>query len=251
MSATSDICCFVSDVHLGRKDPNAAKRENDFLEFLNTLGGNVRKLYLLGDIFDLWIEYPNYVPEEYGSVLAALKALAGRGCEILFFRGNHDWWTLDYLGTEVGLEIVKDLYRIEEINGLKICIGHGDTPGCSGFGAWLIFHLFRSKVLIRGMRLLPRKWIKSFGTSWSSKNYEKHKDYVFEPETSSIRRFAESIGSRTHIDHFIFGHFHRACSLKLDCGSTLHILGDWEDGPNYLNLSGMEISGRGLPNTHS
>lgn len=251
MTAPNDNCYFVSDIHLGRKDPNAAKRERDFLDFLKSLEGKADRLYLLGDIFDLWIEYHDQIPEGYEAVLKALKTLAEKKCEIWFFRGNHDWWTLDFLERETGLHIVKDLYRIETINGLNLCIGHGDEAGCTDFWSWFIFHLFRSRLMIRGLRILPRKWVKEFGTRWSSRNYEKHKDYRFNLEESGIRKFSELLGSKTHIDHFIFGHYHCAGSMRLNCGSVLHILGDWEDGPSYLNLSGMTICGRGCPNTHS
>lgn len=237
--STGGSYCFVADVHLGRAGGSADSRERDFIAFLDSLGDDVRGLYLLGDIFDFWVEYPDEIPEGYSSVLQRFKKLTDRGCEVWFFRGNHDWWTLDYFERELGMHVCEDLYKIMDIGGKTFCIGHGDEPGCTYFKAKLIFKLFRNKALISILRKMPRGWIRRFGHKWSARR--PRTDYRFDLPSSGIRRFAEQLGKERHIDYFVFGHYHKESSMRLDCGSMIYILGDWAQGPSYLNLSGTSI----------
>lgn len=240
---------FVSDVHLGLSDGTAGCRSDCFVAFLREIRGRADGLYLLGDIFDFWVEYPDEIPSGYDEVLSELKILSDSGCRIIFFKGNHDYWTLDYFERELGIEVASKPYRVEVLNGLSICVGHGDVLGCTSTGAKIIFHLFRNPLLIKILRAFPRRLIKKFGHWWSARSRKGSSDYVFELAGSDILNFAESLEKESHIDHFIFGHFHKRVSRRMESGSFIHILGDWRDGQDYLNLSGMKISGRGLPNT--
>jgi len=227
---------FVADVHLGCKDDVDGRRERAFCEFLDALPSDISGLYLLGDIFDFWVEYKAVVPRGFVRVLGRLAALADAGCDVVFFKGNHDYWVTDYFNKELGVRIIDDPYAIIELDGQRLCIGHGDVLGCTDFKARLIFSLFRNRFLISLLKAFPTSWIFSFAKNWSSHSRKSGQNYVFEVEKSDIRRFAESMGTDGEIDRFIFGHFHRRVEMKLDCGATLDILGDWTDGPSYLYL---------------
>lgn len=240
---------FVSDVHLGLSGDTDGRRMDSFLSFLEEIRGHADGLYLLGDIFDFWVEYENEIPSGYDAALKELKALSDSGCRIHFFKGNHDYWTLDYFERELGVEIVEEPYRVERLNGLDICVGHGDVLGCTSLKARAVFFLFRNPLLIKVLRKMPRHWITEFGHWWSARSRKSNSSYTFELDGSDILDFSEKMAGERHIDHFIFGHFHKRVSRKMECGAHIHILGDWKDGRDYLNLSGTNISGRGLPNT--
>ena len=77
---------FVSDVHLGINDVSAEAREARFLDFLRNLPEETVELYLLGDIFDFWVEYRDVVPRSSIRVLGELAALSDRGVKIYFYR---------------------------------------------------------------------------------------------------------------------------------------------------------------------
>ena len=242
-------CYFVSDVHLCCGDDGDTSRTGTFVNFLRSLQGKADVLYLLGDIFDFWLEYEDEIPSGYEPVLSEIKALASSGCKVKFFRGNHDYWTLDYFKRELGMEVFREPYLIEKINGMDVCVGHGDIVGCRTLKERITFFLFRNPFLIGVLRRLPRHWISTFAHRWSIRSRKSSSGYVFAPENSELRRFCEKLGRTTHVDHFIFGHFHRKISIPIEGGAFLHILGDWSDGGNYLNLSGTNISGLGFPNT--
>lgn len=242
-------CYFVSDVHLCCGDDGDTSRTGTFVNFLRSLQGKADVLYLLGDIFDFWLEYEDEIPSGYEPVLSEIKALASSGCKVKFFRGNHDYWTLDYFKRELGMEVFREPYLIEKINGMDVCVGHGDIVGCRTLKERITFFLFRNPFLIGVLRRLPRHWISTFAHRWSVRSRKSSSGYVFAPENSELRRFCEKLGRTTHVDHFIFGHFHRKISIPIEGGAFLHILGDWSAGANYLNLSGTNISGLGFPNT--
>ncbi len=240
---------FVSDVHLGLSDGTAVCRMASFVDFLREIRGRADGLYLLGDIFDFWVEYEDEIPSGYDPVLTELKNLSDSGCSVHFFKGNHDYWTLNYFERNLGIEVVDEPYRVEKLNDLIFCVGHGDVLGCTSLRANIVFYLFRNPLLIGILRKLPRRWIKAFGHWWSSRSRKSSREYSFELERSDILNFAEKMHENVHVDHFVFGHFHRSVSKRMKNGAFIHILGDWRDGQNYLNLSGMYISGRGLPKT--
>jgi len=242
---------FVADVHLGVRYPGGDAARTRFLNFLDSLPQDTDGLFLLGDIFDFWVEYKDAIPDGYEDVLSRFRKLTDRGCRVVFFRGNHDYWTLDYFSRELGMEIVEEDTAVVELNGLRICLGHGDVQGCTVFIDKLLFFLMHNKLMISLLRMAPRRVVKSFGLWWSSQSRKKKRGYQFELEGSGIVAFAERMAAWQKVDHFIFGHYHKAAEMRLECGSTLHILGDWSEEANYLNLSGMVISGRGQSNIHS
>ena len=75
---------FLSDVHLGEAGDAFGIREKRFLDFLRTLPGDTKGLFLLGDIFDFWVEYRYVVPRGYVRVLGELARLADSGVELWF-----------------------------------------------------------------------------------------------------------------------------------------------------------------------
>ena len=65
MSSLSVI--FISDVHVA-----PAGSVEPFLDFLRTLPGRARSLFILGDLFDLWTGHADADRPENRLVLAAL-----------------------------------------------------------------------------------------------------------------------------------------------------------------------------------
>lgn len=244
---------FTADVHLGACDGNEAFRREAFLNFLKGIPEDASGLYLLGDIFDFWVEYRDVVPKGYVEILSELKKIASRGCEVLFFGGNHDWWTGDYFDKELGVKSIREPYILKEIGGRRFCIGHGDLPGISSFKARLTFKVIRNRVLIALLKALPPRWVFGFARGWSAHSRSCHhaKPYTFNGEESDIWKFADELGRKTPVDCFVFGHYHRKVRLPVASGGELYLLGDWSSGEDYLYFSGISTSGGILPNTIS
>ena len=101
---------FASDNHLGAPNQEKSKvREKQFVVWLDTIKADAAAIYLMGDLFDVWIEYKRVVPKGFVRVLGKLAELADSGISIHFFVGNHDMWMKDYLETELGGPLVGHL----------------------------------------------------------------------------------------------------------------------------------------------
>ncbi|MFI5144922.1 MAG: UDP-2,3-diacylglucosamine diphosphatase, partial [Ignavibacteria bacterium] len=100
------IYYFFSDVHLGLKAKEIEKqKEKRFINFLESISKDAYEIYIVGDLFDCWIEFRKVVPKGYFNLLSALNKIAESGINIKFLSGNHDFWLNTYLRDEVGLKI--------------------------------------------------------------------------------------------------------------------------------------------------
>jgi UDP-2,3-diacylglucosamine hydrolase len=78
---------FVSDVHLDASAPGAIEQ---FLSFLETHAAQAEALYILGDLFEVWIG-DDEADADKKAVAAALRALTGRGVACFVLHGNRDF----------------------------------------------------------------------------------------------------------------------------------------------------------------
>lgn len=236
---------FVADVHLGAAF-NTERREALFVDFLRNLPEDTEGLYLLGDIFDFWVEYRDMVPRGFIRVFGALAALADRGVKIVFYPGNHDWWTVDYFEKELGARVVKAPYGIEEVGGLTICMGHGDGVGPRKTAQRLLYRLLRNRTCITLLKLLHPRMVMWFARRWSLHSRRKG-GATPEVERLPLYKFAAGYADKggRRIDAFIFGHAHYPARVEMPDGALLCVPGEWSSEASYLNLFGMYIEGRG------
>ena len=242
---------FTADVHMGMGSEADARLQKDFLDFLRSVPKDAEKLFLLGDIFDFWIDYKSVAPRGYVRILAALADLADNGVKVYFYPGNHDWWVTDYFEKELGVKVVKENCSVIELDGRAICIGHGDLPAAAKGKARLIFHLFHSKFWIGVLRAMPIRFVFWLARTWSASSRSKHKPDPDITDTG-IYKFVEGFARKRAaageppVDLYIFGHIHTPSRTQIpdvelpdggkNPGGELIILGDWSAGPSYYCL---------------
>ena len=96
---------FVSDIHLDSKNPVV---ENKFLNFISDHGPNMRELYILGDLFEFWID-DNYDISQNKNIISKLKNLSENGTKIFLTHGNRDFL------------IGKNFEKITNVKILNVC----------------------------------------------------------------------------------------------------------------------------------
>lgn len=232
---TKHLTYFVSDIHLGARIGDPARREKDFVKFLKEIDpAQTDTLYLLGDIFDFWYEYRYVVPKGYTRVLGALTDLVDAGVKVFFFEGNHDIWTFSYL-QELGLVKLQQPY-ITDIGGKRFCLGHGDGLGPGDhvykFNKWLFTRKLSQRLFSALHPWIAFKW----ATGWSHRSRtEKPIAHTFRGEEEPLYIYCKEFQAHTPVNHFIFGHYH--CRVDFPVGTArLHILGDWMTAPNWMVL---------------
>ena len=237
MAAQEGRYAFVADLHLGPDSDPGGVREQAFVQYLKSLPSDLKGLFLLGDIFDFWVDYHDVVPRGNVRLLAALAEVAER-TDVWFFRGNHDWWVTDYFEKELGVHIVEKPYCIFDLDGKQALIGHGDTLGVHDAKAKLIFHVFRNPACIALLKCLPPRWVFSFARAWSARSRKHHPVPVpFQGKDAGVYRFADAYG-RSHPapDLYLFGHLHAPGRIPVASGGELIGLPAWTCSDNTLVL---------------
>lgn len=230
---------FVSDIHLGAGDRNAARRaERRFLRWLDEIESTAEVVVLDGDVFDFWFEYGRVVPRGFVRVLGKLAEMTDKGIRILFLTGNHDMWVGDYLHEECGLEVHTTPQTLS-LAGKTLFVAHGDNMNIKGQPFLRLMNTcFRSRVLrvIFSWLIHPDLFIR-FGQWWSGSSRKSHgeeRDVKFlQPLIEYADRYA---ASHPEIDGFIFGHMHimhHEQSVK-----PIWFMGDWHSVPNVLVMDG-------------
>ena len=121
---------FFSDIHFGRRGYACEReKEADLLRCLHAYEGEIERLYLLGDVFDAYIEYPRLIPKGFTRFQGLLASWSDRGLPITYLVGNHDPWHIDHFERELGVRIIEKTLT-EPLYGHSVYLTHGD--GLSG-----------------------------------------------------------------------------------------------------------------------
>ena len=113
---------FISDLHLeeSRQDITASLRS-----FLHKHSGKCDCLYILGDLFEVWIGDDESTPLTQ-SIAEALKSFSDNGSQIRIMHGNRDFLIGDDYASQCGASLITDPYILEHPSS-DILLMHGDT----------------------------------------------------------------------------------------------------------------------------
>lgn len=219
---------FISDAHLSFTD---SVTEKLLIKFLHEIDVDAGHLYIIGDLFDFWLEYKHVVPSAYLKALAALLALSENGTKVVYLPGNHDFWMLDYLERQAGIKLAGECLDIEHF-GKKIHLFHGDGLAYGDHGYRLIKKLFRFKPLIWLYRQLPvdLAYRIAHRSSHVSREYTSKK----QKDLQGYYDYAEA-KLRAGYDAVIMGHTHMPEIKKIAEGFYFNS-GDWIRHYSYVVL---------------
>lgn len=233
---------FASDFHLGLPTGlPPVEREKKVVRWLNSIKGDAKEIYLLGDVFDFWWEYKLVVPRGFTRFLGTVSEITDTGIPVHFFTGNHDMWVRDYLSKECGMIIhTEPLSTI--FNGSKFHLAHGEGLGSKSVGYKILLSIFRNRPLrVMYSALHPSIGV-GIGLSWSLHSRLGKgimKEFLGE-ENEDLIRYAKSILKTEDTDYFIFGHRHLAMKCKI-ADSEIIFLGDWIQSGSYAEWDGKVL----------
>ena len=113
---------FISDLHLEASQPEIGEQ---FLSFLKADARGAEALYILGDLFEVWLGDDDPNPY-YATMKTALRELADTGVPMYFMHGNRDFTIGKDFAAETGVEILDDP-TIVELYGESVLLCHGDS----------------------------------------------------------------------------------------------------------------------------
>jgi len=220
---------FVSDIHLSEKRPDLI---NALKAFLNESKEACTHLFILGDLFEIWIgdDDDNLFHKD---IKTTLSEFVLDGPEVFFMHGNRDFLIGKTFANEVGISIISDPYSLD-INGLKTILSHGDFL-CTDDSDYIEF---RNKVR-------SEEWQKDFLAKSinerneianllrsESKNATSEKSLeITDTNLETVNNFIQE----NNPDIFIHGHTHRPKIHQHNLTKRV-VLGDWDKYGWYLSI---------------
>lgn len=224
---------FVSDTHFGRSDASTERaREAALIDCLRAHEHAVEHLYLIGDIFDQYIEYKHLIPKGFVRFQALLADWTDRGVPITYLVGNHDPWHRDYFQKELGVRVM-DEALLETIGDTHVYLAHGDRQDpTSRLRSWLR-PLLRHPVPVALYRsLLPgdtgyglARWV----------NRTLHTEEISPEKVKALREHARQVLSETSADVVVMGHSHHPELCTWPEGAYLNA-GTWYEHRTFGRL---------------
>ena len=223
---------FASDVHLSAERPEISDR---FLRFLERVKDDGRRLFLLGDIFDLWVGPKQTRLPYVGPILAKLRELTHEGIEVHYLAGNRDFNFDARVNGGPPPRRLPEVLSVES-HGRRLFLTHGDLL-CTGDRAYRRARRIGRSIPVRaafaGMSLALSTFL--------SRGYRRlsERTVARKPRRETAVDFARV---RTHLLHghdaVVCGHVHRGARYRVDLpdrrAGEFITLGDWRREGVYL-----------------
>lgn len=225
---------FLSDLHLLAPDDERTRR---VVEFLRARRGEAAVIYLVGDVFDVWLGYDTVVYSAFFPILRALADLVDAGTRVVLFSGNHDPDPGRFFERQLGVE-VHEGPLVEEMGGRRVWIEHGDLVDPRGVRHRALNILAHA----RPLRWLARRlhpdlaWrlARAYGRGPGA-----YKDYSPLPRDLVTRFFPARVAAGA--DVVVIGHYHRAFAHRETVAGRprdFFVLGDWVRHRTFLRFDG-------------
>jgi UDP-2,3-diacylglucosamine hydrolase len=215
---------FISDAHLGLHINGCDAREEHLIEFLHKTILPGCSLFIVGDLFDFWIEYRRAIRPEYFNVLCELKNLVKNGVEIHYLAGNHDFALGSFLENTIGIHIHTDHYTTQ-LQGKNIHLFHGDGLIKGDVGYRFLKKILRNPFNQKIYRFLHPDIGVPLGSFCSGSSRKVTSKFITENILQEYRNQAHKYLDNGD-DIVVFGHTHRAEIRHWD-NKTYCNTGEW------------------------
>ncbi len=231
--------CFISDAHLGINLPGHEERERLFFNFLRRESSNWSELYIVGDLFDFWVEYRHVLRSNYVEVLHYLWQVIDKGVKIHYLAGNHDFALGPFLRTKMGISVYPG-HLSRDIQGKNVYLFHGDGLIKRDFGYRILKKLLRNRVNQFIYKLLHPDIGVPLGSFFSSSS----RKYLNKPLSEELRNEYRSCAAKLVADGYdivIFAHTHLPELIEYPKGIYCNI-GSWLKHYSYATMKDGKIS---------
>ncbi len=218
---------FISDLHLQQEQPETSVK---LVEFIKARATNARALYILGDLFEVWLGDDDDSPE-FCALFDALRSFSQRA-NLYFMPGNRDFLVGSKLARKLGFEILAEPYLLR-LGEQSVALMHGDQlctddVDYQNFRRMVRAPEWQQEFLSKS--LAERRKIASGLRQRSTDAMQEKTEMIMDVNPETVNRYFENL----NIDVLVHGHTHRPAVHGLPAG-TRYVLGDWRPGPSYLS----------------
>ena len=223
---------FIADAHLGAEsEARETRKSGDLLELLRMLQDSASHVYLVGDIFDFWFEYPYATAIPHPRVIASLAALSRSGVQVHFIGGNHDYWAGRKLAALTAATVSRRPVQADHF-GRRLFVAHGDGLPQGDWGYRALKAVIRSAPAIAAFSLIPPR-VGAAIARWASALSEVTPERVEAATTPMLGFLRDTL--RSGFDAAVVGHVHRQLVVDWEEGTGV-IVGDWMSARSVIEL---------------
>ena len=224
----NDEYLFISDCHLDPKRPQVAAA---LLRFLQERAANASHLYILGDLFEVWLGDDDPALE-HQPVVDALQRLAAE-IPVYFMAGNRDFLLGRDFADRIGIGLLEEPHFLQ-LGERRILLIHGDTLCTDDHDYQRFRDMVRSAAWqseFLAQPLAERQRIAAGLRSDSASAMAQKSAAIMDVNQQAVRDCFD----QNRVDTIIHGHTHRPAVHRYGPELQRLVLGDWNPGPSYLS----------------
>ncbi len=226
---------FISDLHLSAE---RAALVEAFHAFARGPAREAAALYVLGDLFDVWLGDDQLRDPLAAGVAGAFAELARSGTPVYLQHGNRDFLIGQRFADASGATLLEDAV-VHDVHGTRTLIMHGDQLCTDDVGYQRYRAFWQSPARRRRVLALPFSVRRAIAATLSARS---RRAIVAKPEKiMDVNDEAVAVALRdAGVARLIHGHTHRPAvhTHVVDGRScTRYVLADWYRKASYLEVS--------------
>ena len=230
---------FIADLHLSENHRHITYA---LFSFIDKEAKNAETLYILGDMFEVWIGDDEHTPL-MDEVAQKLKSFSEKNdCRLFYIHGNRDFMIGKRYAKQSGMTLLPEHTEID-LYGVKTLIMHGDTLCLFDKNYQKLRKVLHNPILQFIFNTLPLKLRKRIGwkirTASQAKKAYKNVEIMGVTENEVLR-----LMTLHKVQRLIHGHTHQVNTHDFEvngASAQRFDVGDW-----YTNLSFVDAKPEGI-----
>lgn len=216
---------LVSDIHLG---PDIPQTNSHFYDFLFSIQSEANALFIIGDLFEVWIGDDLLYKNPPAWLTEAIEKLTDFASAVptYFIHGNRDFLIGKKFSNTTGIKLLPEEVIIKTQNEKYIHISHGDQLCLDDPGYIKMRKLFRNKLLQRIFLSLSINRRTSIANKIRGKSKLNKKSGHFYLDIAQ-RAVDKIFFKNPNVSTIIHGHTHRP-AIHEHGFITRYVLPDWD-----------------------
>jgi UDP-2,3-diacylglucosamine hydrolase len=235
---------FASDLHLDSEAPWAI---DAFLKFLDGPARSAEALYLLGDLFEVWVGDDDD-NADYARAAQGLNELTASGVAVYAIHGNRDFLLGEAFERRTGVKLLPDPVLLE-LHGVATLLSHGDVFCTEDTSYQQLRSIVRQPSWQRRFLTLPldtRRSLASAARAGSKAHTGRTIPTIMDVNPDAVTRAFRATGAR----RLIHGHTHRPAihpSVVDGISAERVVLAPWYEAASCLAVDAAGVREVPLP----
>lgn len=230
---------FISDVHLCDARPEITARFNAFFEQLFLSANRPRNLFILGDLFDVWLGDDVDSPL-VRHVTALFQRCQTENITLYFMAGNRDYLLGKQFSENAQVNLLSDPILVNLCDN-PILLTHGDQFMTLDKKYIWYRRIAQHHFVINNFPKLPlwfRKRFAKFLRKGSKKQNHIKPRYIMDVNPETVIKWLNFY----QVPNLIHGHVHQMGVHHYPHNAKRYVLGDWYTHGNYIKVDEQSIS---------